>query len=145
MSDRLFGIVAALVGAFYIYSALGIQTGFMMDPVGPKTFPILVGGIGVLCAVLIALRPDDEPSWPRGRTWLSLAVALAVLVAYAYSLKPLGFLIPTAVAAGILSWQISPRVGPAVLTGLGLSGGLYVIFKYLLGLSLFAVPRAWLG
>jgi len=145
MSDRLFGLVVLIASAAYVWSALQIRTGFMMDPVGPKTFPILVGSIAGLCALLIVIKPDAEPEWPPARTWLSLAVALGVLVAYAYSLKPLGFLIPTALAAGILSWQISPRVLPAVATGLGLSGGLFLLFRFVLGLSLAPVPRGWLS
>jgi len=145
MSDRLFGLVVVIASVAYIGSALQIQTSFMVDPVGPKTFPILVGSIGGLCALLVMIKPDPEKHWPDGRTWVSLAVALTVLIAYAYALKPLGFLIPTALAAGILSWQISPRIVPAILTGLGLSGGLFLIFKFVLGLSLFAVPRGWLG
>lgn len=145
MSDRLFGLVVLMASAAYIAGSLQIQSSFMVDPVGPKSFPILVGGIAALCALLIVIKPDAEPEWPAGKTWLSLLLALIVLLGYAYTLKPLGFLIPTALAAGILSWQISPRVGPAILTGLGLSGGLYLLFKFVLGLSLFAVPRAWLG
>ena len=60
---------------------------------------------------------------------------------YALSLKPFGFLMPTAVAAAILSYQISPRIRPAVLAGLSLSIGLFVIFKYALGLGLTPFPR----
>lgn len=145
MSDRLFGLVVLIAGVAYIASAFQIQTSFMVDPVGPKTFPILVGGIGSLCALLIMIKPDAEPEWPRGKTWLSLLLALGVLLAYAYTLKPLGFLIPTAIAAGILSWQIRPRLLPAIVTGLALSGGLYLLFRFVLGLSLAAVPRTWLG
>ena len=68
-----------------------------------------------------------------------------VLIAYAYSLKPMGFLLPTAVASGVVSYQISPRLKIATLTGLGLSATLFVIFKYALGLGLVAGPRALMG
>jgi len=64
-----------------------------------------------------------------------------VLVGYAYTLKPLGFLIPTAIASGILSYQIGHKLKAAIVTGLGLSVGLFVIFKYALGLGLFPVSR----
>jgi len=70
---------------------------------------------------------------------------VATLVAYAYLLKPLGFLIPTALAAGFLSYRISPRPVHAMATGVGLSVGLYLLFRYALGLGLFAVPKTWLG
>lgn len=145
MSDRLFGIAVLIGSVAYFMAAGNIPTGFLVDPVGPKLFPKLISGIAALCALLIILKPDEEPDWPGGLTWFSLAIALAVLIAYAYSLKPLGFLIPTAVAAGILSFQIRPKAGPAIITGLALSGGLYLLFRFALGLSLMAVPKAWLG
>ena len=112
---------------------------------GPKTFPYIVGCVVILCSLTILMRPDAEPEWPVLATFGRLALAVIVLAGYAMTLRPLGFLLPTAVAAAVVSYQISPRVGPAVLTGISLSGGLFVIFKYILGLGLFAVPREWLG
>ena len=146
MSDRILGVVAVLAGLAYAFAATGIQTSFLADPVGPKTFPMLLGGVGALCGALIALKPDRPgPEWPGPRTWGALAISVAVLVGYAYTLKPLGFLIPTAVVASVLSYQIRPRAGFAVLTGLGLSLGLFALFRFVLGLSLAGVPRGWLS
>lgn len=144
-SDRIFGLVAALLALAYIAGAFQIQTSFLADPVGPKTFPILIGTVGAIAAMFMVLRPDPEPEWPAMRTFGALIFAVIVLVAYAYALKPMGFLIPTAFAAGILSYQISPRAVPAALAGAGLSGGLYVLFKFALGLGLVALPKALLG
>lgn len=145
MSDRLFGVVVLLGSIAYFLAASNIPTGFLVDPVGPKLFPRLVAGVAALCALLIIIKPDQEPAWPGAGTWLSLAIALGTLVAYAYALKPLGFLIPTAVAATVLSFQIRSNAWIALLTGIGLSGGLFLLFKFALGLSLFPVPRSWLG
>jgi len=145
VSDRIFGLVVALVALAYIASATQIQTSFMADPVGPKTFPILIGSVAALCGLIMVLRPDPDPDWPVLRTFGALVFAALVLVGYAYALKPLGFLIPTAITAGILSYQIEPRAGRAVLTGLGLSVGLFVLFKFALGLGLFAFPKGLLG
>ena len=86
-------------------------------------------------------RPDDEPEWPGIGSFLSLLLSVVVLVGYAYALKPLGFLIPTAIAAAILSYQISPRPVFSVLGGLGLSLGLYALFRFVLGLSLVGLPK----
>lgn len=144
-SDRLFGLAVILVALAYIAGALQIQTSFLTDPVGAKTFPIIVASIAVLCGGVMIFRPDDEPTWPEARTLLSLAVSVALLCGYAYALRPLGFIVPTAVAAGILSYQISARPVFAALSGLGLSVGLYVLFKNVLGLGLIAFPRGLVG
>ena len=143
MSDRVFGLVVILVALAYIASATQIQTSFLSDPVGSKTFPILIGSVAVLCGGVILFRPDEEPAWPALRTLLSLGISLIILIAFALSLRPAGFLIPTAIAAGLLSYQITPRKGPAAIIGLGLSVGLFVLFKYALGLGLQPFPRDW--
>jgi len=142
-SDRIFGLVMAIVALAYIASATQIQTSFLSDPVGPKTFPILIGSVAAISAIFMVLKPDPEPDWPVLRTFGALAFSVIVLVAYAYSLKPLGFLLPTAIAAGVLSFQISPKVKTAVLSGLGLSIGLFVIFKFALDLGLVPFPKSW--
>ncbi len=143
MSDRLFGLTAILVALGYIFSATSIQTSFLSDPVGPKSFPYAVGGLAVLAALAIVIKPDDEPEWPSLATFGRLLIAVMVLVGYAYTLTPLAFVIPTAVTAGLLSYQIRPRALPAALTGVGLSVGLFVLFKFALGLGLYAFPRNW--
>lgn len=143
--DRIFGLVMALVALAYIASAFNIQTSMLSDPVGPKTFPIIIGIVGALSSMFLVFRPDPEPEWPVLRTWGALAGAILVLVLYAYALKPLGFLIPTALAAAVLSYQISPRPRYAAITGIGLSVGLLLVFKYALGLGLVAFPKAWFG
>ena len=145
MSDRIFGALAGLVALAYIVSATQIQEGFMPDPLGSKLFPIIVGSIALLCAITIFIKPDDSPSWPEPLIFLSILCAVVVLVGYAYALKPLGFLIPTAIASGIISFLIHRRLLTAALTGLGLSIGLYVLFKYALGLGLVAFSKNLLG
>lgn len=144
-SDRVFGLVLILVALAYGASALQIQSSFLSDPVGAKTFPLIIAAITGLCGAVIALGPDADPEWPDAAGFLRIALALAVLVGYCYALQPLGFLLPTAIASGILAWQITPRAGPAVATGVALSLGLYAVFRFGLGLGLAAFPRQFLG
>ncbi len=143
ISDRIFGLVVVLTALAFIASATQVQTSFLTDPVGPKAFPMGVGVVAALCGLVMILKPDPDPVWPVGKTLLALLVAVIVLVAYAYALKPLGFLIPTAITAAILSYQISPRALPAIITGLGLSIGLFILFKFALGLGLVPFPKGW--
>ncbi len=145
VSDRIFGLVVTLTALAYIASATQIQTSFMADPVGPKMFPILVGCVAMLCGLVVMVRPDPDPEWPAMRTFGSLAIAVAVLVGYAYALKPLGFIVPTAITATVLSYQIKPRAKHAALAGLCLSVGLFLIFKFALGLGLVAFPKGLTG
>jgi putative tricarboxylic transport membrane protein len=144
-SDRIFGLVTLFVALAFIASATQIQASFLADPVGPKTFPIIIGIVAAISSLVMILRPDPDPNWPKGRTWIALAVAVIVLVAYAFALKPLGFVVSTAIAAAILSYQISPRAKPSMIAGAGLSVGLFILFKYALGLGLVAFPSGLIG
>lgn len=142
-SDRIFGLVMLFVALGYIASATQIQTSFLSDPVGPKAFPMLIGTVAALCSLFMIVKPDPDPDWPAIRTVGALVVAVVVLVCYAYALKPLGFIIPTIFAAGILSYQISLRPLPAAISGVALSVGLLALFKFALGLGLVAFPKGW--
>lgn len=144
-SDRIFGLVLIGLALAYIASALQIQASFLSDPVGSKTFPILTGIVVALCGLVMVLKPDPDPDWPDARTFLRLGFATLLLIGYAYALKPLGFMAPTAVVASLLAYQITPRAGWAALTGVGLAVGLYVVFRFGLGLGLQALPRGLLG
>ena len=144
-SDRIFGLVVLMLALAYIASVTQIQTSFLADPVGPKAFPILIGAVAALSSLVLMLRPDPDPDWPVLRTFGALLVAVVVLIGYAYALKPMGFILPTAVTAAILSYQISPRPLPAILSGAGLSVGLFILFKFALGLGLVPFPKGLIG
>ncbi len=143
--DRIFGFVVLMVALAFIASAFQIETSFLSDPVGPKAFPIGIGVVAGVSALVMIVRPDPDPDWPALPTFGALAIATATLILYAFSLKPLGFLLPTAVVASILSFQISPRFKTALITGPCLAVGLFLIFRYALGLGLSPLPRTLLG
>ena len=142
-SDRVFGAVVILGALAYIASATQITQPFFADPLGSRTFPIIVGVCAALCGVAMIFSPDEEPEWPTGGALVSLVVATVLLIAYAYALRPLGFLLPTAIASGIISYLITPRLIPAALSGVAISLGLYALFRFVLDLSLMGLPR-WL-
>lgn len=142
-SDRIFGLVMLMTAVAYLAAATQIQTNFFSGEVLPKLFPMMIGGVAAISSLVLMFKPDPDPEWPAKKTFASLGFAVLILVFYAYALKPLGFLIPTAITAGLLSYQISPRPKMAAMAGLGLSIGLFVLFRYALGLGLFAVPKGW--
>lgn len=143
MSDRITGLIVCVLALAFFAGASQLEMPFFADPLGPKAFPMLISAVAFVSGCVMVLRPDAEPNWPVLATFVRLLIAVLVLVLYAYGLKPLGFLLPTALAAGAISYQIRPALLASSLTGICLSGFLFVIFKYGLGLSLFAVPR-WL-
>ena len=71
--------------------------------------------------------------------------AIVALILYAYGLKPLGFLLSTALVGAAVSYLIQPNLKTSLFTGVGMSVGLFLLFKFVFGLSLFASPRWLMG
>lgn len=134
-ADRIFGLVALITAVAYLAAASQIQTNMFSGEFLPKLFPFLIGSVAAVCALFMVFKPDPDPAWPGAATWGNMAIAVAVLAIYAVLLTPLGFIGPTIFAAGVLSYQISPNARHAALAGVGLSLGLFVLFKYALGLG----------
>jgi putative tricarboxylic transport membrane protein len=134
-SDRIFGLITLITAVAYIAAATQIQTNFFSGEFLPKLFPLMIGAVAAICSLVLIFKPDPDPEWPMARTWGNLLVAVVVLAFYSVLMTPLGFILPTAVAASILSYQISPNAKRAVLAGIGLSLGLFVVFKFILMLG----------
>lgn len=143
--DRIFGLVMIGVALAFIASATQLETSFLSDPVGSKSFPIGVGVVMGLCGLTMAIRPDKDPTWPSLTAIMNNLIALATLIGYAYALQPLGFFIPTAIASALLGFLIGRNWKKAFVGGFGMAVLLFVVFKYLLGLGLVAFPRALFG
>ncbi|PWR01124.1 tripartite tricarboxylate transporter TctB family protein [Meridianimarinicoccus roseus] len=140
MSDRIFGVFGILLALGFAISAFAIEESFLSDAVGPKAFPLIIAAVLALSSAVIALRPDPEPHWPDFGRIAEIAAAVVVMVLYAQLLPELGFVIATALAAAFLGWRLGSGPLGALMTGIGTSVGIYVIFHLVLGLSLARGP-----
>lgn len=140
MSDRIFGGIGLALAAFFVWGATQIELSFISDPVGPRVFPIIIAMVLGLASLVILVRPDAAPAWPAAGRLLEIAMAAAVMVAYALALAEIGFVIATAVAAAFLTWRLGTRPIWAVVAGCLTALGIYVVFHLILGLSLARGP-----
>jgi putative tricarboxylic transport membrane protein len=141
VSDRLTGLALLVLAVAYGVTAGGYKA-MIGDPLGPAVFPVALAiPLGLLSLYLI-VRPDPEPSWPRGRALLKQALALVTFVAYAYLLEPLGFIVSTFLAVLVLGWLLGARLWQAGAAGVGIAVVLFVVFDTLLSLPL---PAGVLG
>lgn len=139
-SDRLLGAIGLILGVAFIWSATRIETGFIVDPLGPRSFPAIIGSVLCLASLYIFMRPDAEPHWPFASRWLEIGAAIVILIAYSFFLEDLGFVIATAIAATLLSWRLGSAPHWAIVSGIGISVGIYAVFHLVLGLSLAKGP-----
>jgi putative tricarboxylic transport membrane protein len=96
--------VLVAVGAFVIYDALSLEAGFAkVDPVGPKFFPIAIGGILIVLAIALAIAiprgsvgeadagEDVDPNSPGD--WRTVGLLVGLFVAVILLVNPLGWAI----------------------------------------------------
>jgi putative tricarboxylic transport membrane protein len=143
MSDRIFGGVGLALAVFYLWAASIIPDSFMVDVIGPRTFPYIVGSVLAICSVCFLIFPDSEPHWPVSRDFLEIVFAAAVMFLYAALLPKLGFVISTVLATSYLTWRLGSKPVGALLTGAATSAGIYVVFHLVLGLSLAKGPMGF--
>jgi putative tricarboxylic transport membrane protein len=97
-------VVLVAVGAFLIYDALSLEAGFAkVDPVGPRLFPIAIGAILVVLAVLLAVAiprgsvgeadagEDVDPNTPGD--WRTVGLLVGLFVVVILLVDPLGWAI----------------------------------------------------
>ena len=103
---------------------------------GPSVFPTMIGVPAMILSALIALFPGGTTSWPARHRLLRQVAAVAILLAYAYLLQPLGFPIATGLLIASVAWLMGgPPIG-SLLLGVLAAPGLYVLFDRVLGLPL---------
>ncbi|MEY8043246.1 tripartite tricarboxylate transporter TctB family protein [Saccharopolyspora cebuensis] len=112
---------------------------------GPEAVPLAVGVLlGVVGAALLvrALRtPPGAAAETSGRSWLRVSALVAVLVAFAFLLGVLGFVVSATglfVAAALLLG--APHPLRVVGYGWALAALVFLVFDRLIGLSLPAGP-----
>ncbi len=140
MSDRIFGLFGLALAGFYFWATSIIPDSFMVDVVGPRAFPYIVGTVLAICSLYILVRPDEEPDWPVLANFIEIVFATAVMFFYGWALSRVGFIIATVFATAYLSWRLGTKPIGSLITGVATSAGIYVVFHLLLGLSLAKGP-----
>lgn len=136
MSDRLFGGILLVVAVIFAWMATGFDAGLMADPLGPQTFPIIIGVVMAIGCLYALIKPDPEPDWPAAGRWVEMAIAIVVLILYAVLLEELGFIVATALAVWVLSWRLGNQPGHAAAAGVVVAVVLFGLFDEVLGLPL---------
>ena len=141
-------VVLVVAGAFLIYDAVTLEAGFAkVDPVGPKLFPIVIGVVLIVLAVVLAVAiprgsvgeadagEDVDPNMPSD--WRTVGLLVGVFVATILLVKPLGWAITGALLfAGAATILGSRHYVRNIVIGAVLSVGSFYAFYSGLGIPL---------
>ncbi|MCF3933096.1 tripartite tricarboxylate transporter TctB family protein [Acuticoccus sp. M5D2P5] len=139
MSDRIAGLLFLALSIWYGMTAGNYEAGFG-DPLGPAAFPRILAVPAALLSLGLILRPDPDPTWSRGVILGRQVATIAVLIAYALLLDPLGFPIATFAAVLLLAKLIGTSWLKAGAAAIIMAPLLFVLFDVLLGLPLPLSP-----
>lgn len=147
---RGFALAFLALGLIVLFSTFQIRQGGGYSAVGPRAFPLAVAIGLLLLSVIFLLRttlfPDREliesaAAEEAATHWLTVGLLLALLVLYVYALRPLGYVVATALffpaGAWVLrGWTRGTILARDLLIGLLLALVIYVSFTRYLGVRL---------
>ncbi len=142
--DLIGGVLITTAGAASMYHSLTAFSVGTAARMGPGYFPALVGGLLMLCGIMILipalLREGPMPifEW-RPLLWISLSMLAFALLVLPFGLVPA--IIAQTILAGISDCKLSWR-GSLLLAG-GLSVGATLVFKFGLGVILPTFAWPW--
>ncbi|MEM7490074.1 MAG: tripartite tricarboxylate transporter TctB family protein [Pseudomonadota bacterium] len=96
MADRIFaGALLLVIVAYAAIAFVVIEAPFQYDPLGPETWPQILGVLGALCCLFILWRPDVDRFPANLATVGRLAAVIVLLSVYAWTFERLGFVLAT--------------------------------------------------
>jgi putative tricarboxylic transport membrane protein len=149
MGNRLLAAFMIALSGFYIAAAYRLPTLDIGDPLGPKIFPYIIGGLGIITAVWLLIETAARAREAGGKTVpatsqpaarhhpLAVAAVLAWMLVFYLLIERLGFIVScTGFLLGLTAYFNRGRWVTNVLVALLFPIGVYVAFTKILGISL---------
>ena len=140
-ADIVVGCFIALFGVFILFASLSI-TGGAAHRLPPRTFPMIVGSLLLLCGGGLALKSwsikeaDFPIGWPDREGVRTILVTLVSLAFYIALLNPLGLPLATFLYIAFSTWYLKrSKWLTALIISLITAVISYVLFIRVLGLS----------
>jgi putative tricarboxylic transport membrane protein len=139
-SDRIFATIVLAASLGMMWATTRIEESFIQDPLGPKSFPMLIAVLMAASAVVMYLKPDADPHWPGLYKFLELVATTGVLIAYAQLLPIAGFVLATTCASSFLTWRLGGTARQSAIGGVSTAVGIFLLFQYALGVNMAKGP-----
>lgn len=158
-ADRIIAVVVIAFTLVYCYAAGQIPLLTFGDPIGPRLFPYLIGGLLVLGAILLLFEarpsregtagveapaeqpPEGDRETPNGNKTRQVPLLIAGLAAWTFlyilGFERLGYVVSTTIFLFGLTLYFHPRrwlVNSAI--SLLLPASVYFVFHHLLNVNL---------
>ncbi len=144
MGDRIVFSGSVLLAIVYLYATSQSPSIEMVDPLGPKAFPLLLGISLLVVAGLLLFEIRHGPKAPAPQAppqnrgyWLMIAAVSCWMALYFAAFEKLGYLIDTtAFLLGLMAYFNRGKWTANILTALLFSAGSFFLFTKFLGVTL---------
>ena len=137
MADRVFHLALLLAAiAYTIIAFTAIKAPFQYDPLGPESWPRLLGILSIACSGWIVIKPDIHSLNLNRQTIFRLVALIVILSIYAYLFQPLGFVFSTWIFCLALGRMLGASWLSSLIFGAIAGIGGYLLFTVVLDLNL---------
>lgn len=158
--DRWIAIAFMLICLIYGYSAffimdLALPPFMQRNPVWPSTMPKLLTILGILASLVVLITNSDPgPTNEDDIDYRNLQnynlvhalILILLMVAYAISLRPIGFLVSTSVFLAVGGYVLGERKLHILIPVAAVAAGLiWYLVQEVLGIFLRPLPWFWGG
>lgn len=124
-------LLTLALGVAVIVVANGLPAGGLSADPGPGAMPRMVGIALVLFSLFLLWRREAHERLPRGEGALRVIATLVLTLAYILTLRPMGFLVATALFLAAEMVLIGIRRPVVVIPmALVMSAGVYLLFRH---------------
>ena len=143
-SDVRVGLFSAVFSIAYLIAAMALPDASIGDPMAPKYFPLVVGGLALIFSIALLVRGVKRgPVAAKGKApdkghWILIGGLIVCCLVYAAILERAGFLISTSLFLGAMLFLVNGVKGwkANILTALGFSFGVWYVFDKIFKITL---------
>lgn len=136
MSERILGGLLLFISIAGIWIARSFEAPFSYEPVGPRAFPMLILALLGISAIALILEKKSDTTWAPPPVMKRIGVLFVIVLIYAWLFDKLGFVLATALMVIPIARFFSATWKQAVVGGVGLGVGLFILFDRLLDVAL---------
>jgi putative tricarboxylic transport membrane protein len=143
-SDSIVGVVFLASSAIYTIGAWMLPNASIGNPMAPKYFPLLIGGMGVVFSVLLVIQgvrkktTGNKKAVRDEKYWLVILELIGCCLIYTFILEKLGFMVSTSLFLGAMLFIVNGRKAWLVniITAVLYSAGTFFIFNTVFQMTL---------
>lgn len=135
-SDRFAAVIIFIVSALYLRYSVTFQPRFFRsEALGPATFPLMIGGLMLVCSTILFIQSLRQPPGGQAARWTRYVSALVLwllLLGYGITFDLLGFPLSTGLFLFGAMWLLGVRPWwKALLYALAFTAAAWYVFTTL--------------